>query len=384
MDKLDRIWEIIWDDDFWFRNNSGVTWKTYEANEDGMYIPNTRDLNWAVFIGVLLLGVRYLYETYIVIPTARRLGVSQQKRIRRPTVNPVLENEFKTNKKPDHQMIEALSKQTDLSVRKIQIWFRLRRLQDAPSIMQKFREVSWHFLFYLTMFIYGLVILWNKPWFSQTKYCWINWPQQHVTSDLYWYYMIELGFYWALVFSLLTDHKRKDFTEMVTHHVATIVLLYFSWLFNFVRIGSLVLVVHDASDYWMAAAKMANYCKKQKLTDSLFGIFLIVWIVSRLGIFPFVCIYATLIQPYHYVMDRTCGCHFFFNFFLILLQVLHILWSVMIFRIVIGKLVKGQVEDVRSDSEDDSLETEEDKNNIKELNGTSIPEQNGTYHVIAQ
>ena len=39
---------------------------------------------------------------------------------------------------------------------------------------------------------------------------------------------------------------------MTTHHVATIVLLYFSWILNFVRIGSLVLIVHDAADTWLS------------------------------------------------------------------------------------------------------------------------------------
>ena len=39
---------------------------------------------------------------------------------------------------------------------------------------------------------------------------------------------------------------------MMVHHVATIVLLYFSWILNFVRVGSLVLVVHDAADTWLS------------------------------------------------------------------------------------------------------------------------------------
>ena len=63
--------------------------------------------------------------------------------------------------------------------------------------------------------------------------------------------MIELAFYWSLVFSQFIDVKRKDFWEMFTHHIATITLLSFSYLVNFVRVGSLVLVVHDCGDYWL-------------------------------------------------------------------------------------------------------------------------------------
>ena len=32
---------------------------------------------------------------------------------------------------------------------------------------------------------------------------------QHVSKDVYWYYLIELAFYWSLVFSVVTDHRRK-------------------------------------------------------------------------------------------------------------------------------------------------------------------------------
>ena len=38
---------------------------------------------------------------------------------------------------------------------------------------------------------------------------------------------------------------------MIIHHVATISLLVFSWANNMVRIGTTVLVIHDAVDYWM-------------------------------------------------------------------------------------------------------------------------------------
>ena len=38
---------------------------------------------------------------------------------------------------------------------------------------------------------------------------------------------------------------------MVVHHVVTIALLVLSWGDNFVRVGSMVLVTHDAVDYWM-------------------------------------------------------------------------------------------------------------------------------------
>lgn len=60
--------------------------------------------------------------------------------------------------------------------------------------------------------------------------------------------MISLAFYWSLAFSQFFDVKRKDFWQMFLHHVATIMLLSFSWVCNLHRVGTLVLVIHDSAD----------------------------------------------------------------------------------------------------------------------------------------
>ena len=41
----------------------------------------------------------------------------------------------------------------------------------------------------------------------------------------------------------------QDFTEMIIHHIATITLMGMSWSANMIRVGTLVLCVHDAVDY---------------------------------------------------------------------------------------------------------------------------------------
>jgi hypothetical protein len=42
---------------------------------------------------------------------------------------------------------------------------------------------------------------------------------------------------------------------MFLHHIATVMLLTFSYIVNFVRIGTLVLIVHDCGDYWLEVNK---------------------------------------------------------------------------------------------------------------------------------
>lgn len=189
----------------------------------------------------------------------------------------------------------------------------------------------------------------------------------------YWYYMIELSFYWSLLFSIASDVKRKvgalggagtpwvgflhpvwvggtswegvgtprgcgmgfgqaavtplpllgspllwaqDFKEQIIHHVATIILISFSWFANYIRAGTLIMALHDSSDYLLEvgvspalpcchhvplscplspshlpcppqSAKMFNYAGWRNTCNNIFIVFAAVFIITRLVILPF-------------------------------------------------------------------------------------------------
>lgn len=55
-----------------------------------------------------------------------------------------------------------------------------------------------------------------------------------------------------MVFSQQNDFHAlfpQDFKEQIVHHIATIFLLGFSYCSNYVRVGTLVMLVHDSSDF---------------------------------------------------------------------------------------------------------------------------------------
>jgi ceramide synthetase len=116
--------------------------------------------------------------------------------------------------------------------------------------------------------------------------------------------MIQGGFYGSFLFCSIFDVKRKDFWEMLFHHLITMCLISFSWIVNFVRVGTLICIFHDICDVFLEFGKLIRYSKRYIwLRNVVFVIFLISWIVCRLIYFSIILVrsairdYTRFIQP---------------------------------------------------------------------------------------
>lgn len=366
---LSCLWDLLWSDWIWFPEGHG--WADFQDRDDGRVFPKPSDL-WATLpVALCFLVVRPVFERTIAVPLAALLGVRDKPRVC-AAPNAALESYYsRTSKHPAQSSLESLSQQTGFSARHVQRWFRRRRNQDRPSKVKKFQEASWRFTFYLLAFFAGLAVLVDKPWFYDMKLMWEGFPKMPVLPSQYWYYMIELGFYISLLFSVASDVKRKDFKEQIVHHVATISLIGFSWLVNYIRAGTLIMLVHDASDYLMESAKMFNYAGWRNTCNFIFTVFAAVFIVTRLVILPFWIIHTTWVYPL--TLYPPFFGFYFFNGLLFVLQALHVFWAVLIIRMVIKFLPSNNiVEDERSDHE----ESESEDETIKEK-ATNGHTQNG-------
>lgn len=348
----------MWNEKNWLMDS---TWEEFENPPQGVYYPLERHILLpSILFGFILLGIRITYDRYVVVPYAKYMGLTFKKHYA-VEKNPVLDAAYAVDKWSDKDCCKELSKKTSLTEREIQRWFRHRRSKEMPGRMKKFRECSWLFLFYTSSFLYGLYILWDKPYFWDTKYCWTIGSKGHVPNDIYLYYTIEMGFYWQLLFTLMSDVKRSDFREMVIHHIVTITLIYFSFACNQVRIGSLVIILHDSNDVWMSASKSINYLKKQRLAEIVFVIFALIWFISKLYIYPFWIVWSTTFESAQYIENiRYIPVYWFLNGLLWTLQVLHILWTIMIIGILRSKVTEEKMRDVRSDTEDSTGSEDEE------------------------
>ncbi|KTG01968.1 hypothetical protein cypCar_00030603, partial [Cyprinus carpio] len=367
---IGTISEWLWWDRLWLPGN--LTWADLK-DEEGLVYARASHLYVTVPYALGFLVVRYVFERLIATPLAASLGVTEKTRYK-VEHNAVLEHYFITKSKhPGQADIDGLCKKCSWSSRQVERWFRRRRNQDRPGILKKFREASWRMVFYLAAFIGGIIALYDKPWFYNLREVWDGYPRQSVLESQYWYYILEMSFYLSLVLRITLDVKRKDFKEQIIHHWATLTLLAFSWCGNYIRVGTLVMLIHDSSDILLESAKIFNYAKWESTCNGIFVVFAAVFIVTRLIIFPFWIIHCTWVYPPDYY-PPFFG-YYFFNFMLVILLMLHIFWAYLILRMVKMFLFGSLTKDERSDNEEDEEEdgetsvTEDNDGHVKVTNG---------------
>lgn len=85
---------------------------------------------------------------------------------------------------------------------------------------------------------------------------------------------------------------------------------------------------------------MTKYAQYQKVCDAIFAIFIVIWLVTRLGMYPRI-IYSSSIEAPNIL--PMFPAYYIFNSLLLLLLVLHIGWTYLIFQIAVQALRAGQV-----------------------------------------
>ncbi|PKU39058.1 ceramide synthase 4-like [Limosa lapponica baueri] len=314
--------EGFWHHEYWLP--PGATWEDMK----GIQYPQPQDLLLCIPGALLLITVRCIFERTVALPLGRRLGVSDKLR---PKVQP------------------------NATLEDFYVLLGRTPKEDRPGLMKKFCEASWRFTFYLTSFFSGLALLYDKPWFWDHTVCWLRFPQQPLPPALGWFYLLELSFYCSLVATLPFDVKRKDFKEQIIHHIATITLIFVSYCANLVRFGMIVMLVHDASDYILELAKMLHYMKWKRVCEAVFIVFAVVFIISRLVLFPLITYYYFVTKFQLFLVSCVI------NAFLMVLQLLHIFWSYLIIQMIFGVILHGaKRKDARSDTEESDRSEAED------------------------
>lgn len=317
-------------------------------------------LKWTIPATALVLFVRYLLEFQFFWAFGYKLGIKKVSTHYVP--NPVLEAHFQQKgPRVSSKTLTRLIKETGMEEREIHRWLRRRAREGKSPPIRKFAEALFKFVFYSFSFTFGMVLLWYRPWLWDIQECWRNLPFHPVDTGSFVYYVIQSAYYLSCTITLPFDNKRKDFNELIVHHVATLALLFFSYAVNFWRVGTLVMVIHDVADIVLEGAKSLNYSGFDLPATIGFVAFAITFLVSRLIMFPFVinsalndtCRMYFRESLWDYVINaHFIPTHLFFCLLLCVLLSLHVFWFTIIVRMAI-KLIFNENKVVEKDERSD-------------------------------
>ena len=97
-------------------------------------------------------------------------------------------------------------------------------------------------------------------WYFNTAGMFEGFPHRAHEGVFKAYYLLQAS-YWAqqfIVLCLRLEKPRKDFKELVGHHIVTLALIGLSYRFHFTYMGVAVYITHDISDFFLAVSLLPS------------------------------------------------------------------------------------------------------------------------------
>ena len=229
----------------------------------------------------------------------------------------------------------------------------------------RFMEQTYTALYCSISSPFGLYVMYHTPiWYFNTRAFWEDYPHRTHTADFKAYYLLQ-GAFWMqqwLVLLLQLEKPRKDFKELVLHHIVTLSLIYLSYRFHFTWIGLAVYITHDISDFFLATSKILNYIDVSFI-GPYFIMFGVSWIYCRhyLNLMILKSVVTEMSTVGSWELNWVTGTYkseLAQNIAFVLLsslQALNIFWLYLIFKVArkyVFPKVGEKLEDVRSEDED--------------------------------
>lgn len=125
----------------------------------------------------------------------------------------------------------------------------------SPAKQARFMEQMYTVVYIAFAGPFGMWCMRQTPvWYFNTRGMYESYPHTTLEAPVKFYYLFQAAFWvqQAMVMVLGLEKRRKDFKELVVHHIATIFLIGLSYRFHFTHTGIAVYVTHDLSDMVLA------------------------------------------------------------------------------------------------------------------------------------
>ncbi|KAJ4423950.1 sphingosine N-acyltransferase lag1 [Gnomoniopsis sp. IMI 355080] len=245
----------------------------------------------------------------------------------------------------------------------------------------RFMEQMYTAIYFAFVGPWGMYVMSHTPvWYFNTTGMYEGFPHKLHEADFKFYYLFQAA-YWAqqlIVLVLGMEKPRKDYKELVCHHLVSLALIGLSYRFHFTYMGLAVYITHDISDFFLATSKSLNYIDSA-WQGPYFSVFVGIWIYLRhyLNLKIIFSIFTEFRTVGPYELDWAGGQYKCWlsqaisATLLSALQALNLFWLFFILRIAYRFVFSGVAEDDRSEAEDSEGEGEVANN------GESVPLVNG-------
>ena len=198
---------------------------------------------------------------------------------------------------------------------------------------------------------------------NHLRYLWSNFPvvDEPYGNELRYYYIMSFGYHlWSTVKMLYTHfflQPRADIQEMTLHHICTLLLVFISYLIGYFKFGSVVMLLHDATDIVISVFRAFSETKYLWLKWTFGVVIIFIWPYLRLYVFYDVIFNGLYKYPQEVVypnrhieghVDQAKAhftiCQYPIITFLCFLYLLHIYWYLLIIRLAFVNL-GGEKED---------------------------------------
>ena len=228
---------------------------------------------------------------------------------------------------------------------------------------RKFADQAWQLAIHLSMALFEAYLLKGTTWWQDPATAFAPCPDAFVRGRerhrpaLRFFYVLQLAIWvWTGFSCKWVESRRKDYVEMMLHHIVTFTLILYSMLNGELAIGLVVLFVHDASDVVLDLMKMLNYLKMEGAhgwfaVEAMFVCNLFSWAYFRLYVFPVYVVYRGAYVGYanqcgaegtvgHFARCQSAGSCLQSDIGLCVLCCLHVFWFGLLLRIA-AKLLTG-------------------------------------------
>lgn len=212
----------------------------------------------------------------------------------------------------------------------------------TPLQNSKYGLSLYKFIFYISALVIGFFTLKDEDWVLNTDKLVDSLGE--VPFKFKFYYIYEMCFYTLELLTIFYEPKKKDFIQMVLHHISTLVLMMASSRKKLMKFGLVIMPLHDVSDPILEFCKLENYTNDKIVANVGFLVFTCSFLFMRLFVYPkyvLMSAYSALFKnkplPSEIVIAVLLAC----------LQIMHIIWAKFILAVLFKLIKTGHAQDAR-------------------------------------